>query len=584
MCGFVELWREGSHLPAGLLLDGAFLRCPPCAGARTRSQPLSADRDNAAKPRPGDIAQPPQTIEPESLDPMSEPMPPAPKKRTRDRMVGEQGLTADGRLKAGRLAGLTMTAAIWTVSWPMLVDLFLNAMVGLTDTVVAASISAAAADAIGNAAYTLWFCGTFLIALDVGATALISRSIGGRRFAVANATLGQSMLLAVAIGIALGAFLFAVSGPVAWLMRMTPEAEHHFVTFLRIAAADLPFMAIMYAGIACLRGSGDTFRPMRAMIVVNIVNLLLSWTLSGADLWRPGVGPAGEEIRNVIIHNPSPFHMGVPGIALGMMLGHATGAAVIVWTLFRGTAGLVLKRHRLKPHWHTMRRVLRIGLPNFMETLGMWLGNFPIILMAGWIGQDLVGAHNLAIRIEAFSFQPGFAIGIAAASLAGQYLGAGSPRMAKKAVVVCCALSSTIMGLMGLLFIFYGREITGLLSPQKDHLDVTPQCLFITGLVQVPFAVSLVLRQAMRGAGDVKVVMWITWITTYAIRLPLAYAMSGVVIKLPGGGEIANPFPPIFADHPTLAGLWAGLCVEVVFRSLFFIARFVQGGWAKVRV
>jgi Na+-driven multidrug efflux pump len=32
----------------------------------------------------------------------------------------------------------------------------------------------------------------------------------------------------------------------------------------------------------------------------------------------------------------------------------------------------------------------------------------------------------------------------------------------------------------------------------------------------------------MRGAGDVKVVMALTWISTYLIRLPLAYLLSGV--------------------------------------------------------
>ena len=42
--------------------------------------------------------------------------------------------------------------------------------------------------------------------------------------------------------------------------------------------------------------------------------------------------------------------------------------------------------------------------------------------MAVWIGTDLVGENILAVRIEAFSFQPGFAVGIAASALSGQYL------------------------------------------------------------------------------------------------------------------------------------------------------------------
>ena len=506
-------------------------------------------------------------------------MPPRPGRADR----GEHGLTSDGRLKSGKLAGLSLTAAIWTVGWPVLVDSVLNSLVGLTDTMVAAAISPAATDAIGNAAYILWFCGLFMIALDVGATALISRSVGAGRWAVANAAVGQTMILAVVTGVAVGALLLVLAGPIAAVMGMSPEGEILFRQFLRLCSLDVPCMGILYAGIACLRGSGDSFRPMRAMILVNCVNLALAWVLSGADYSRMVQGEGGDMVRKVIIANPFPFDLGIIGIGLGMMLGHAAGAAMILRTLLKGSSGLTLYRHRLRPHWHTMRRIVRVGFPNFLETLGMWIGNFPVILMAGWIGADLVGAHILAVRIEAFSFQPGFAVGIAAAALAGQYLGAGSPRLAKRAVMICTGVSAAIMGIMGLAFILFARPIVGVLSAQGVHLEVTPRLLEITGLVQVPFAVALVLRQAMRGAGDVKVVMWITWVTTYAFRLPLAYALSGVEIPLPGGGRIENPFKG-WVGEASLAGLWAGLCVEIVLRAMVFVWRFWEGGWAKVRV
>jgi len=523
-------------------------------------------------------------LNPQSVDPSGDvtavPVKPA---RLGRAARGEIGLTPDGRLKTGRLAGLSMGGAIIAMSWPVLVDSFLNSLVGLTDTMVAAAISPQATDAIGNASYTLWFVGLFLIALDIGATALISRSVGAGRMAVANAAVGQTLLLAVLIGIALGVLIAAVSAPLTTLMSMTGEAADAFKLYLRILAFDLPFMAVLYAGIACLRGSGDAFRPMRAMILVNLVNLALSWVLAGVDykIARP---VEGELVTRVILSNPFPFDLGVAGIALGTLCGHAAGAGLMIWTLTRGSAGLKLRRRRfLQPHWHTMRRILRVGLPNFFETLGMWMGNFPIILMVGWIGADLVGVHILAIRVEAMSFQPGFAVGIAAAALAGQYLGAGSPRLARRAVLICAGISSAVMGGMGLLFIFFSKPIVGLLSAQEVHMAVTPQLLVIAGCVQVPFAIGIVLRQAMRGTGDVKVVMVLTWVTTYGIRLPLAYALSGVDIPLPawaGGGVIENPF----RSEPSLIWLWVGLCGELVVRAFAFAARFIQGGWTKVSV
>ncbi len=521
------------------------------------------------------------SLDPVGLDPTDEAVLPQPRKRGREAR-GEIGLTPDGRFKTGRLAGLSLTSAIFVVSWPVLVDSLLNSLVGLTDTAIAAAISPAATDAIGNASYTLWFVGLFFMALDVGATALISRAVGAGRMAVANAAVGQSLQMAVVIGIAMGALMGLIAGPLASLMSTNPDAINAYATYMRVFAFDIPFLSVLVAGIACLRGSGDTLRPMRAMIVVNLVNLALGWALAGPD-YSTATTIHGELIRRVVIHNPFPFHLGVLGIALGTLLAHATGAALILWTLARGSAGLTLKRHRvLRPHWHTMRRIIRVGLPNFFETFGMWLGNFPVILMAGWIGADLVGAHVLTIRVEAFSFQPGFAIGIAAAALAGQYLGAGSPRLARHAIIICTTLAAVIMGLMGLVFMFAGRQIVGVLSPQPEHLFWTPRLLFITGCVQVPFAIGIVFRQAMRGAGDVKVVMYLTWIATYAARLPLAYLLSGVDIPW-RGGVIHNPMARL-GFKPDISWLWIGLCIEVVLRCGLFSARFFHGGWAKARV
>jgi Na+-driven multidrug efflux pump len=118
-----------------------------------------------------------------------------------------------------------------------------------------------------------------------------------------------------------------------------------------------------------------------------------------------------------------------------------------------------------------------------------------------------------------------------------------------------------------------------------------PKLLVICGLVQIPFGVSIVLRSAMRGAGDVRWVAYLTWLTTYGIRLPLAYACSGVDIVLPeslGGGVLNNPIDLSAWTgggwFGGLSGLWIGLCGELVLRGVVFGARFVHGGWSRARV
>lgn len=486
------------------------------------------------------------------------------------------------RLASGRLAGLSMWSAIWVLSWPILIESFLTSLVGLVDTTLSAGLSEAATDAIGAAAYVQWFIQMIGMAVGVGATALVSRSIGKGRQAVADAVTAQALLLSLFASILVGVGLIVVAPTIAWMLNLSVEASAELVLYLRVTALAVPLSGVLVAGIACSRGAGDAKRPLIVMIVVNLVNIGVSWALSGVSLARTTIGPAGEPMRSVYLPNPFPFDLGILGVALGTVAAWTVGAALVLWWLARGTTGVRLKRRRLRPDMVTLMRVVRVGLPNFLESSGMWLGNFLVILIVGWMAagsEGLLGAHIVAIRIEAFSFLPGFAMGMAAATLAGQYLGAGRADLASTALVRCTWIAAGIMFAMGMVFILAPRAVVGILSQQAVHLEYAPKLLMIAGSVQAPFAIGLVLRTAMRGAGDTTVVMWLTWISTYAIRLPAAWFFSGVDIPLGAWGVIPNPGPDW-----GLVGVWVGLCSELIMRALLFGGRFVHGGWRRVRV
>lgn len=476
-----------------------------------------------------------------------------------------------------------MRRAIWILSWPILAESMLNSLVGLTDTVLSAQISPAATDAIGAASYLMWFVGLIAMAVGVGATAMVSRAVGAGRLAVAHAATGQAVLLSVLSGLVTATMLALCAGPVAAIMNLSAEAAAAFTTYLRIVALGVPAVSLMSAGISCARGAGDAVRPLAARVVVNIVNMALSWVLAGRDYvvtrWDAGVPRA-----HVLVHNPSPLDWGISGVAWGTVIGEWVGAAIVLLILASGASGVRLLRRRLRPHAHTLRRLVRVGLPNFLETIGMWAGNFIVILLVGRIalrqGEGVLGSHIVAVRIESFSYLPGLAMGTAAAALAGQYLGAGSPEMARKAVLRCVLIASAFMGLAGAVFILLPERIVGLVSSQPVHLELAPRLLMITGFVQIPFAVSLVTRSALRGAGDGTAVMWVIWVCTYGVRIPLAYVLSKVDITLPGGITI----PPLLAGEPSLAMLWVALCAEIVIRAAMLAARFMQGRWMRMRV
>ncbi|HPO92466.1 MAG TPA: MATE family efflux transporter, partial [Phycisphaerales bacterium] len=235
-------------------------------GSDPKGQSTGAADPPASRPLPT------SAVDPATLDPSQENGLPSARSLRR----GSAGITPDGRLRSGRLAGLSMGAAILTLAWPILAESFLGSLVGLTDTYLSAQISEAATDAIAGASYVMWFIGLVVMSVASGATALVSRAIGASRLAVANAALAQSLVLGLLAGAGVGGLVALLAPLGATALSLHGEAREAFLTYMWIIAGGVPGISILAIGIACARGAGDSVRPLVSMVIVNIVNMCAS--------------------------------------------------------------------------------------------------------------------------------------------------------------------------------------------------------------------------------------------------------------------------------------------------------------------
>ncbi len=480
----------------------------------------------------------------------------------------------EGVIRSGRLAGRSMWSAIGILAIPVLAQQTLTAFVGLVDKMLSGSLPEAivvpAMDGIGIGSFVGWFVSIAMGGLGLGGQALIARAIGRGDELESHRGLGTTMALGVAWSALVGLAMWFLVGPLAHASDLTPEAARYAIDYVRVMALAMPFSGIMMIGSMCMFGAGETVKPSVIAVAVNLVNLVASCLLSGVDL----------RIGSVVLDNPSPIdplEWGVMGIAGGTAVSWAFGAAATTWVLLRGVKDLRLRLPALLPDRDISWRVVRVGFPSFLEGLSMWAVSLFVLAFIGEIalrtgGGDideieggLVGAHIITVQWEAFSFLPGFAMGTAAGALAGQYLGAGNPRMARKAMGACTIIGVVIMSLMGVAFMTLGTPLTRLISDNPIHLAETPPLLFICGTVQAFFALSMVIRQGLRGVGDTRWTLFITTASSYGLRLPACWYL-GVHLEL------------------GLRGIWMGLMGEIVIRGGFFLARYLHGGWAKVRV
>ncbi len=463
----------------------------------------------------------------------------------------------------------TLLRALLLLAAPVMIEQMLHAFAGLADTYIANHVvqvgsvttagvtteqtaanqrhQTAAGAAMGTIAYLLWFMGLVAGALGTGSTAIIARATGARHRRLANSICGQSIGLALAAGIvvAVGAYVFA--GTIANAMGLGGEAVELARGFIKIISFGLPFMLVLMVANACLRGAGDTVSPALAMVVVDVVNIGLSFSLTYGWFGLPA--------------------MGFYGIAVGALSGYVAGGTMQVINLLIGRGGARLFLHRLSPHWHNMRRLLRIGLPNAAESAAMWIVNIILIRIINDMDPTAASgaAHAIAVRVEAFSYLGGFAIAIAATTLVGQSLGMKNPLRAERAAWLAYALGGGLMTLAGMVFVFFSPAFARLMSSDPAVIELVSWCLFYAGFGQAGFAAAIIFGGSLRGAGDTFSVMLINMTSLVAIRLFGVLVMTQVY-------------------QASLSAIWILLSFELFVRGVAMFARFRHGGWKLIKV
>jgi putative MATE family efflux protein len=452
-------------------------------------------------------------------------------------------------IRPGKTQPEPLFRLLWALTLPILAENLLHMLVGFTDTYLAGHLrenSKAATAAVGSVAYILWLVNLFAMAIASGATAIVSRAIGAKHKRLANSVTGQAVGSAAILGVS-AAVLFAILAiPLARSTGLEGTAFEYAKFYFQILSLSLPFSIVTVAAGACLRGAGDTKTPAIAMVVVDLVNMGLSYALARGVWGFP--------------------EMGFRGIAIGTVVAYTIGGVILVAVLARGSR-VRLYWHRLRPHWQTLRRLLKIGIPSGVGDILPWFAQFAILWMINRMDLSNVAgaAHMVTIRVESFSFTFGLAFMGATATIVGQSLGAKDPARAARAAWLAFGCAAAVMLCWAVAFITAGKYLAGFMNEDPAAVALSAKCLFITAFAQLGFAATLVFGGALRGAGDTMAVMLINICSQIGLRLGGVYVLT----QLFGYG---------------LPAVWICLGGELSMRGLAIFGRFLHGGWKHVQV
>jgi len=429
---------------------------------------------------------------------------------------------------------------------PVALENVLHMAVFIVDLIMVGRLGTVPVAAVGLAGALGFIIAMIFTALNVGTTALVARDFGAKQKDEARKVAGQSLLITLVFGITVSPFIFYFADNILVLMSAEENVVSLGSQYLKIVLSFFIFRLIILTGSSIFRGAGDTKTPMLITLVMNCVNILFNWLLI-FGIW---IFPRME----------------VAGAAWATSIAYTIGASLIFYRLFSRKSILTISfKHIVDVNISIIKRVLRISLPATIDASLTQMGYLFFIKIVTMLGTVSLAAHQIAIRIEALSFMPGFALGVATTTIVGQSLGANKPDLARLSMRKNCQIALALMGFFAFIFLVFAKPMANIFHPEQDVLALSAYCVMIAALEQPALAIYIVYAGGLRGAGDTFSPMIVTIVGTLCIHLPVAY-IFGIVLEW------------------GLAGIWFGAALDWIVRAIAVYILFRKGRWRTIKV
>ncbi len=372
---------------------------------------------------------------------------------------------------------------VFGLALPIIGEQLLHTMVVAVDTLLVARIGKEAVAGVGTAVEFIYFIIAILIALEIGATVLISQAFGARDHGRVVLLARQAIAWAVTLTIPVSALGLIAAPHVVGLFGLEPQVADNATTYLQITAGCSVFLLMTFVCGSIFRGRGDGRTPLMAAVVANIVNVVASYALIFGEFGMPELGVAGS--------------------AWGAALGRASSAGIMLWLLYTGKRGITIRGHgSWRPRLDIGKALLRLGVPASLEQIVASSGFVTMLAVVAMIGTSALAAQQIAFTALAIAFMPGFGFGLASTALIGQSVGAGQLDQAALASRIAEKWAIIWMTCGGAIYFVFAPNIMSLFTSEADVIDHGVDALRALAVGLPVWAVWSVYAGSLRGIGD----------------------------------------------------------------------------------
>ena len=342
--------------------------------------------------------------------------------------------------------------------------------------------------------------------LTMGASILVSQKYGARDFQGVQTVVQTAFWLTLLIA----GFCFlagqASVEKLLHLMQTPPEVLTIAASYLKLYLWTTPSMFLLFLTSSTLRGVGDAKTPLRFQAWALLATAILDPFLMCGWLGLP--------------------RLGLNGTATATIMTQAAAVLLLIRDLHRRNH--IVSPHLLEPRIDgaTARHMLRIGIPSMIQQSLVSIGMLVITSMVNTFGKDATAAFGAASRFDQVTFLPAMTIGMAAASLSGQNIGAGRYDRVRQVFRWAAGLSVGITFLPACAAFFFPEPILRLFASDPAVLAIGRGYLRIIAPGSLFFSVMFASNGVINGAGHTVATTVFTLIGMWLVRVPAAWWLS----------------------------------------------------------
>ena len=366
-------------------------------------------------------------------------------------------------MKENKMGTMPVKQLIISMSLPMMISMLMQALYSVVDSIFVSHLSEQALAAV-TYAFPLQ---NMMIALGsgtgVGINALLSRSLGERRFDRSDAAANTGLLLTFC-----NALLFMVIGLFgshAFIATQTslPEIREMGATYLSIVCGFSFGLFFQMTFERLLQSTGLTVYSMASQLSGAIINTILDPIMIFGLLGCP--------------------RFGVAGAAYATVIGQCSAALIgLVLNLKKNTEIRYSFRGILSPKAETIGRIYYVGVPSIlMMSIGsaMTYGMNQILSI---FSDTAVAVFGVYFKLQSFFFMPVFGLNNGVIPVLAYNYGARKKERIREALRFSMLVAVAIMGLGTLLFQLFPARLLGFFNASEEMLQIGVPALRIISL------------------------------------------------------------------------------------------------------